>query len=120
MTGTAPSPSQKFLNFIAEGRLCLAYDAANGAVVDIVDLDGSSERALTWKPALGTGTVAAAAVYRRRYVESHDPPYNVAIIRLAEGPMLLSTVEGIEGAPVVGTKVQAAFAKDGTLVFRPD
>jgi uncharacterized OB-fold protein len=49
-----------------------------------------------WRAVSGRGTLYSFVVYHRLYnpAFSEDLPYNVAVVQLAEGPRLLSTIVG--------------------------
>ena len=81
---------------------------------------GSGCTDLDWVEVSGKGAVYSTTVVRQR------PPavdYNVALIDLAEGPRMMSRVEGIPPTKVrIGLAVQAriAAAEDGPIiVFDP-
>lgn len=71
-----------------------------------------------WIEASGAGVVYAATVVHPRPPRE---PYNVVLVDLAEGPRMMSRVEG--GVPVsIGMKVQARIDRDGTepvIIFDP-
>lgn len=48
--------------------------------------------ALVWREASGEGTIDAFTVVARRIRPELEPPYAVARVRLAEGPLLLSNI----------------------------
>lgn len=61
---------------------------------------------LAWEPASGKGTVYSTTVIRRKADAGGD--YNVALIDLAEGPRMMSRVEGMAPADVkIGMAVKA-------------
>lgn len=61
---------------------------------------------LAWEPASGQGTVYSTTVIRRKADAGGD--YNVALIDLAEGPRMMSRVEGMAPADVkIGMAVKA-------------
>ena len=68
----------------------------------------------------GRGVVYSTTVVRKRPPE---PSLNVVLIDLAEGPRMMSRVEGVEPGEVrIGMQVRAEIAasEDGPLVvFRP-
>lgn len=71
-------------------------------------------RDLGWVGASGRGVVTvAAAVHRPAWDDlPRSTPYVVALIRLEEGPTMLSTVEGADpGAVVAGMEVVATFER---------
>ena len=119
MTRLDVSPTAAFLDFIERGELRVAYDSARKRTINYNELDGANQKELEWVAARGTGTVVAGAVYPRRYSDRFDPPYNIAMVRLDEGPVLLTSVLGVVGAPPVGMSVRACIGEDGRLVFVP-
>ena len=61
---------------------------------------------LAWEPASGQGTVYSTTVIRRKADAGGD--YNVSLIDLAEGPRMMSRVEGMAPADVkIGMAVKA-------------
>ena len=80
-------------------------------------------RATSWATLSGEGTVETFVWYLR-HLEPHnpplpEPPYNVAVIRLAEGPALISNVVDVAfGELAVGDAVRAAEDPD-VLRFTP-
>ena len=69
---------------------------------------GSSN--LEWLKASGAGTVYSTTVMRRKPEAGGD--YNVCLVDLAEGPRLMSRVEGIAPKDVrIGMAVKARIAK---------
>lgn len=81
---------------------------------------GTGARDLEWVEASGRGVVYSTTVVRKKPPE---PSYNVALIDLAEGPRMMSRVEGIDPTAVtIGTVVQARIIdQDGepVVVFAP-
>jgi len=77
---------------------------------------GTGERDLKWVPASGLGTVYSITVNRFR-----DGARNVALIDLAEGPRMMSRVEGVETLPT-GARIRARIAgtrDEPAVVFDP-
>jgi uncharacterized OB-fold protein len=73
-------------------------------------------RELDWKIASGRATVESWVVFHQNYFKGFkdDIPYNVALVRLAEGPMLMTNVEGIDNAALHrGLAVTVSF-RDAT------
>jgi uncharacterized protein len=67
---------------------------------------------LAWESSAGRGEIVTfAVVHRPPWDDLARPvPYVVVLVRLDEGPQLLSTLEGVEPAAVhIGQRVQAAF-----------
>ena len=61
---------------------------------------------LEWQPISGRGTILSWVIYHRTYLDAYPEPYNVIAVRLAEGPIMASNLEGSApagnwiGAPV--------------------
>lgn len=79
-----------------------------------------------WQPMSGRGKVFSFVVFHRAYHHAWEGkvPYNVALIELAEGPIMLSNVVAIDNAKLaVGLPVAVAFETvDESLtipVFKP-
>jgi uncharacterized protein len=67
---------------------------------------------LTWELSVGRGEIVTFSVVHRPPWNdlSRAVPYIVVLVRLDEGPQLLSTLEGVEPSAVhIGQQVQAAF-----------
>jgi uncharacterized OB-fold protein len=114
------SPESEYFAHLAAGRFMLQRSVSTGGYVFYPrvaePLTGATD--LEWVEASGRGTVYASTVIRQK------PPaadYNVALIDLAEGPRLLSRVEGLAPEQVrIGLPVQAKIIRDGetpVLVF---
>lgn len=74
------------------------------------------ERRLDWERAGGGGEVVTfAVVHRPPWDELPRPlPYVIVLVRLDEGPQLLSTLEGVDHQRVrIGMRVTAAFETVG-------
>ena len=64
-----------------------------------------------WRPASGRGTLESWVEFHRAYWPGFqgDLPYRVALVRLAEGPLMLTNMVG--DMPKIGDAVQAVFDK---------
>jgi uncharacterized OB-fold protein len=63
-----------------------------------------------WERVSGEGEVYSFAVFRHQYKPDWPVPYTVALIRLAEGPTMISNVVGVEPEAVrVGMPVSVVF-----------
>lgn len=123
MSDTAPDalpvthPDAEFRAFLTEGRFMIQRSRSSGAHVFYprVIAPGTGARDLEWVEASGRGVVYSTTVVRKRPPE---PSYNVALIDLAEGPRMMSRVEGIDPAAVIiGSAVQARIIdQDGEPV----
>jgi uncharacterized OB-fold protein len=65
-----------------------------------------------WAAVSGRGTLVSWVRFHRAYWDSFraDLPYLVCLVKLSEGPLMLSNFEGETGAaPMIGATVEAAF-----------
>ena len=111
-------PEGEFQAFLQQGRFMIQRSRSTGSYVFYprIAIPGTGEQDLEWVEASGNGTVYSITVTRAR-----EGAYNVALIDLAEGPRLLSRVEGVENLPI-GAAVRGRVAEtaDGpALVFDP-
>lgn len=68
-----------------------------------------------WTNASGRGEVYSYSIASRA-----EPPYVVAYVKLAEGPMMLTNIVGCPPSDVrIGQPVQVTFAQDGEGRTRP-
>jgi uncharacterized protein len=68
----------------------------------------------TWQPVSGLGSIFSFIVFHRAYHPSWEgkTPYNVSLIELAEGPVMLSNVVDVDNATLkVGLPVKVAFQR---------
>ena len=116
-------PEQEYFAHLAAGRFMLQRSATTGGYVFYprVAEPGTGATDLEWVEASGRGVVYACTVVRQR------PPaadYNVVLVDLAEGPRVLSRVEGLPPADVtVGLRVRARIVRENdtpVLVFVPE
>ena len=65
---------------------------------------------IRWEQASGDATVVSWVVYHVAYNPAFKDklPYNVAIVRLAEGPQMITNIEGDTGKLAVGAAVSLA------------
>jgi uncharacterized protein len=49
---------------------------------------------LEWTPVSGEGKLVSWVVFHRHYLPAYPPPYNAIAVRLAEGPTMISNLEG--------------------------
>lgn len=110
-------PDAEFRAFLAEGRFMIQRSKSSGAHVFYprAVAPGTGARDLEWVQACGRGVVYSTTVVRKKPPE---PSYNVALIDLAEGPRMMSRVEGPDPAAVaIGMAVQARIIdQDGEPV----
>lgn len=60
---------------------------------------------LTWTALSGRATILSWVVFHRQYLPAYPPPYNAIGVRLAEGPVMISN---LEGAPPEGSWIGRA------------
>jgi uncharacterized OB-fold protein len=112
-TVAALRPEQDYLRFLAESRFMIQRSRSSGRYLFYprVAEPGSGATDLEWVEASGHGTVYATTVMRQR---APTPSYNVALIDLAEGPRMMSRVEGVAPEDVrIGMAVKARVASEG-------
>lgn len=118
----ALQPEAEWRAHLAQGRFMIQRSPATGGHVFYprVAEPGTGAQDLEWVEATGAGTVHAVTVVRRK-----DPAdnYNVVLVDLAEGPRLMSRVDGITCDEVkIGMAVRASIVSQGDaplLVFLP-
>jgi len=119
-----PGPDAQFAQALAQGRFQIQRCTACGQHVfyprALCTHCGSGQ--LEWVDPSGVGCVYSSTTVRRKPQAGGD--YNVALVDLAEGPRLMSRVDGIAPEQVrIGMKVQARViddpAKGKLLVFIP-
>ncbi len=109
-------PEAQFKAYLAEGRFMIQRSRSTGAYVFYprICVPGGGETDLEWVEASGDATIYAITVNRAR-----EGSHNIALVDLAEGPRMMSRIEGVETAPM-GARVKARIAAvDGepALVF---
>lgn len=81
---------------------------------------GTGSTDLEWVEASGEATVYSTTVIRQK---PPTPDYNLALVDLAEGPRMMSRVEGVAPGEVrIGMRVRAQVIKEGDVslvVFKP-
>jgi hypothetical protein len=116
---TSGGPEQQFKAFLAQGRFMVQRSRSTGRHVFYprLAIPGSGETDLEWVPASGRGTVYAITVNRKR-----EGSHNVALIDLAEGVRMMSTLPSVETLPI-GAPVHARIETlhgEPAVVFYPD
>ena len=116
-------PEREYFAHLAQGRFMLQRSASTGGYVFYprVAEPGTGATDLEWVEASGRGVVYAATIVRRRPPEAD---YNVVLVELAEGPRVLSRVDGVPPGEVrIGMRVRARIVQDAgapVLVFVPE
>ena len=113
-------PEAQWRDALKQGRFLIQRARASGACFfpprSAEPLSG--DRDWEWIEASGAGTVHSVTVVHPRPPQA---PYNVVLVDLAEGPRMMSRVEG--GGPVrIGMSVQARIDSGGTepiILFDP-
>ncbi len=69
--------------------------------------------AQSWKPASGKGTLESWVDFHRAYWGGFNDalPYRVCLVRLEEGPLLVSNLVGASDASKLGAAVRVVFEK---------
>lgn len=66
-----------------------------------------------WEPVSGKGAIWSWVVYRRAYFPGAQVPYAVAIVQLAEGPLMATNIIGAEESALrIGAPVEATFINE--------
>jgi len=48
-----------------------------------------------WTPVSGGGEIVSWVIFHKQYLPAYPAPYNVIAVRLDEGPVLISNLEGV-------------------------
>ena len=115
-------PEEEWRECLGKGRFMIQRSRSSGGHVFYPRIAEPSSGAedLEWVEASGRGTVHAVTVVRKK-----DPAdsYNVVLVDLAEGPRMMSRVDGIDNDAIrVGMTVSARIVTAGDqplLVFVP-
>ena len=116
------NPEKEYFEHLAAGRFMIQRSRSTGGHVFYprVAEPGTGAADLEWVAASGRGTVYSTTVIRQK---PPTPNYNLALIDLAEGPRLMSRVEGIAPEAVkIGMPVQARIGTQDEkpiLLFDP-
>jgi uncharacterized protein len=116
-------PEQEYFAHLAQGRFMLQRSASTGGYVFYprVAEPGTGVTDLEWVEASGRGVIYACTVVHQR---PPAPDYNVVLVELAEGPRLISRVDGVAPADVkIGMRVRVRILQESEgplLVFVPD
>lgn len=116
-----PGPQFEYRRHLAEGRFMMQRCRTSGRWVFYPRVaEPASGHSLEWQPASGLGCVYSVTIVRPR---PPAEPYTVALIDLAEGPRMMSCVEGVEPEKVrIGMSVRAVIVSRGgenLVIFRP-
>lgn len=117
-----PRPLHDYMAFLAQGRFMLQRSRSSGAYIfhPRVAEPQTGCTDLEWVEASGRGIVYSTTVIR---VKPPGTAYNLALIDLAEGPRMMSRVEGVAPEAVkIGMAVKAGITEeDGApiVIFTP-
>lgn len=78
------------------------------------------EQSHQWVEIAGTAKIVSWAIFHRQYLPDYPTPYNVIAVQLAEGPMMVSNLEG--PAPQgswIGREVELAWSETASLGLLP-
>lgn len=103
---------KEYLEHLSAGHFMIQRSRSSGEYVFYprVAAPSTGKRDLEWVTASGRGTVYATTVVR---MKPPTPSYNVCLVDLAEGPRMMSRVEGVPPEDVrIGMAVQARIAHD--------
>jgi uncharacterized OB-fold protein len=106
-----PGPDAVYAQYLAAGEFRIQHCRGCGQHVFYPRLacNHCGSVALEWVPAGGRGVVYAVSIVNRS--AEKGGPYNVVLVNLAEGPRVMSRVDGVPNDAVrVGLAVQARVA----------
>ncbi|MDD3443819.1 MAG: OB-fold domain-containing protein [Zavarzinia sp.] len=123
VTATGPGAERLWRDALAAGSLTLPFcdDCGRAHFYPRVLCPHCGSRAISLRPASGRGTVYSTTVLRRRPQDGGN--LNVALVDFAEGPRMMSRVDGIPAESVsIGMAVEAAIVIEDdapVVVFKP-
>lgn len=115
-------PDADYRAHLQQGRFMLLRSRSSGRAFFYprVAEPGTGNTDLEWVEASGAGTVYSVTVVRAR---PPQPSYNVALVDLAEGPRLMTRIDGIAFDAVrIGMPVTARIVQEDEqhfVVFEP-
>lgn len=116
------NPEKDYFEHLAAGRFMTQKSRSTGGHVFYprVAEPGTGATDLEWVEASGRGTVYSTTVIRQK---PPTPNYNLALIDLAEGPRMMSRVDGVAPEDVkIGMSVRAKVVVENEqpmVVFEP-
>ena len=113
-------PNKEYNKYLSEGRFMIQRSRGGRYVFYPRVAEPGTGEELEWVEASGSGVVYATTVI---YPKPPNEKYNVALIDLAEGPRMMSRIEGIAPTDVaIGMKVKARIIEEKgspLVVFDP-
>lgn len=91
----ATRPDAEYQDFLRAGRFMIQRSTASGHYFFFPRAvePGTAQQSLQWVEASGHGTVYTTTTVRPKPPQS---PYNVCVVELAEGPRLMTRIDGID------------------------
>lgn len=114
-------PEAQYRAYLVDDRFMLQRGVVSGrAFFPPRTHEPASGDTAEWFAASGRGTVYAVTIVRKR---DPEPDYNIVLVDLAEGPRLMSRVDGVAPQAVtIGMAVMARIVVENdapVLVFEP-
>ncbi len=116
--------AKPFINALRQGRLVLQVcsDCNRTATPGRLHCEHCRSSSLVWRKAAGTGRLIGITTYYRQYDHEYERkvPYNIALVRLDSGALMLGMIDGTGDQSQVGCRVQLdllASAKGMPLKF---
>ncbi len=112
---TLTALNRPFWEYARQSRLAVQYcDACGDAHIpesSVCPICLSSDQ--TWKPVSGRGTLESWTDFHRAYWDGFkdDLPYRVCLVRLAEGPLIISNLLGGAETVKLGDAVHVVFER---------
>jgi uncharacterized protein len=73
-----------------------------------------------WLEIAGVGSIVSWAIFHKQYLPAYPVPYNVIVVQLAEGPMMVSNLEGpVPEGSWIGRSVELAWSETATVGMLP-
>ncbi|HMN80054.1 MAG TPA: OB-fold domain-containing protein [Burkholderiaceae bacterium] len=118
--------AKPFISALRQGRFVLQVCArcARSASPGRLRCEYCRSAGLVWRRAQGSGRIVAFTLYHRQYDHEYERkvPYDVVLVRLDCGVLLLGSVAGTAGQELVGSRVRLdleASARGMPLKFLP-
>ena len=74
----------------------------------------------SWTALSGDGHILSWAVFHRQYLPAYPAPYNVVAVKLSEGPIMMTNLEGpMPSGNWIGRRVRLTYVADGAGTILP-
>ncbi len=113
-----PGPDAVYKDYLGQGKFCIQRcdDCGRHVFYPRLICPGCGSAQLGWVETSGEATVYSTSVVRQRPDRGGD--YNIVIVELAEGPKMLSRVEGLPPTEVaIGMAVRARIVSEAESTF---